>query len=294
MRPAPFEYVEAESVRHAALLSQRHDVAILAGGQSLIAAMNRRSSTPGMVVDINGLAELRTLHVDEHVALVRLGALVTHDEIANHPLLKRHIADLSDAAAVIGCQHIRNWGTIGGSLSLGHPSAEYGAVMALHGARMILQDSESRTRALSAEQWFVGAFETALRKGEILTHVELPLFGQRSGSAFAEFTQQTFDWAVAGMAAVVQQELDGTLKSMCLVGIGVGPIPFLFKEIQHLLQGEAVPSQALLQTVADAVRHELRELGPTMIDEYVIDIAGWVAPLAIKTAWERASVAQAS
>ena len=170
MIPLRFEYVRPKTIDAALeLLGSREDARVLAGGHSLIPLMRLRLAEPGLVVDIGALEGLKELvHED---GSFHIGALSTHAQLAADAQLKRHAPALWDAANHLGDPQVRNRGTVGGACAHADPSADYPAVLlALDALFSVL--GKDGSREVSAADFFVGTFETALLPGEIIRSIE--------------------------------------------------------------------------------------------------------------------------
>jgi carbon-monoxide dehydrogenase medium subunit len=197
MKARNFRYVRPDSLAHACriLADAGGDAVPVAGGQSLLAGLNMRLSAPKLLVDIGDLAELAGQSASGGV--VRLGALTRHHELIGSDLVRRHVPLLAQAAPQIGHMAIRNRGTLGGSLALADPAAEYPAVAVALQATIVISGAKGERR-VKAEEFFKGLFETDLKQGEILTAAEFPTGGR---SAFLELTRRHGDYAIIGLAA---------------------------------------------------------------------------------------------
>ena len=199
MKAAAFDYVRARSIAEAVDLLARHagEARLLAGGQSLLPALNLRLSAPALLVDISRMPELRGITVADGV--LRIGAVTTHAELAASPDVARHAPMLPRAVADVAHPAIRNRGTIGGSLANADPAAELPACALALGARMVVQGPGGQ-RTIPAQAFFTGLFETALAPDEILVAVEVdPALDARWG--FAELARRSGDYAIVGLAA---------------------------------------------------------------------------------------------
>jgi carbon-monoxide dehydrogenase medium subunit len=194
VKAAAFAYAKPKSLGEALALLQRPGAKALAGGQSLIPSLNMRLSAPELLVDITGLKDLSTIEVLD--GKVRVGALVTHSQLGKSPDIARHIPLLAQAVPHIAHAAIRNRGTLGGSLALADPAAEYPACAVALNAVFTLK-SNSGERTVGAEKFFKGLFETALKPGELLIAAEFPSGGK---SAFFELTRRHGDYAIIGLA----------------------------------------------------------------------------------------------
>src|SRR2546428_2597983 len=209
MKPAPFAYHAPTGLDQALALLAEHgpEAKPLAGGQSLVAAMNFRLAQPAVLVDLNRVAGLDGIAVAPEGGL-SLGAMTRQRALERDPLVARQAPLLAEAMPHVAHPQIRNRGTLGGSLAHADPAAELPAVMVALEARIRLR-SRKAERWLSAEDFFVGLFATALQPGELLVEVALPPPGPRTGWAFEEVSRRHGDFALVGVAAVVQLNSDG-------------------------------------------------------------------------------------
>ena len=198
MKAASFAYAKPRALAEALELIARPGAKVLAGGQSLIPSLNMRLSSPELLVDINGLDELKGIRFDKDV--VRIGALTTHADIERSDVVKKHLPLLAEAVPHIAHPAIRNRGTIGGSLALADPAAEYPAcVLALDAT--IVATGPKGERKIRATEFFKSLFETDLKPGELLTAVEFKAQKKGERSAFVELARRHGDYAIVGLAA---------------------------------------------------------------------------------------------
>ncbi len=198
LKAAAFDYVRAHSVAEALdLLARYGDAAkLLAGGQSLLPALNLRLSAPAWLIDIGRIPELRGIEVQG--TRLRIGAMTTHAELAASPDVQRLAPMLVRAVSHIAHPAIRSRGTIGGSLANADPAAEFCACALALDFRLVAQGS-SGTRVIPADSFFTGLFETALAPGEILVAIELDASPAPWG--FQELARRSGDYAIVGLAA---------------------------------------------------------------------------------------------
>lgn len=201
MKFPDFEYVKADSLDHLLALLADHgdDARILAGGQSLLASLSLRLSSPELLIDINGLEELAG--IDLVGETLEIGALTRHVDILNSELVAMHTPLLAKAMPFVAHVAVRNRGTIGGSLSLADPAAELPAVTTALDARFLLQSGDGE-REVPAGEFFHGLFETEKSDDEVLTRVRIPCQPANSVSSFNELSRRKGDFAIAGMAAI--------------------------------------------------------------------------------------------
>ncbi len=208
-------YARATDVKHAIrLLASGEGMArILAGGQSLVAAMNMRLSAGDLLVDISRLQELRGI-TDEGDTL-RIGALTRHVEVGESPLIQRHAPLLSDAVKVIAHAAIRNRGTIGGAVAHADPAAEFPACVLALGATLHVEGPDG-SRTIAADDFFHGLFETDLAPEEILTAISIPKAEDGERQVLQEISRRSGDYALAGLCLV--QRKGGHRITMLSVG----------------------------------------------------------------------------
>jgi carbon-monoxide dehydrogenase medium subunit len=256
MKPAPFEYHRPLSLAETFALLDRYgdDGRLLAGGQSLVPALNMRLATPRAVIDINRLPGLDGIRVTPRGLVI--GALVRHETVERSALVREHAPLLAAAMPHVGHAAIRTRGTVGGSLALADPAAELPAcVVALEA--IIRVQSGRGGRDVAAADFFRGIYTTALEPGEIVTEVVVPrlVSGWRAG--FDELTRRRGDFALAGLAAQVRAE-GGAVRDSRLVFFGVGPGPVRARGAETALLGQRPDAEA----VATARRALDAELDP--------------------------------
>ena len=214
MKAPSFAYARAKSLAEAFDLIERPGARILAGGQSLIPTLNMRLSSPELLVDITRLTALSGMEVRS--GQLRIGALVTHAQIEKSDQVAKHLPLLSQAAAHVAHPAIRNRGTLGGSLALADPAAEYPACALALNATLVLQGRKGERR-VPASSFFKGLFETDIRPGELLVAAEFPKVER---SVFLELTRRHGDYAIIGLAGVA----DASGKRIAFLGAGATPI----------------------------------------------------------------------
>jgi len=219
LKAPAFAYAKPASLAEAFALLEKPNAKILAGGQSLIPSLNMRLSSPELLVDISGLEALKGISVKD--GKVRIGALVTHTQLQNSSEIDKHVPLLALAVPHVAHAAIRNRGTIGGSLVLADPAAEYPAVALALEAVLIVQ-SKSAERRIEAAGFFKGLFETDLRPGELLTAVEFTVAKTSDKCAFLELTRRHGDYAIVGLARHNDR--------FVFFGVGGKPELFLFND----------------------------------------------------------------
>ncbi|WP_165944554.1 FAD binding domain-containing protein [Saccharopolyspora terrae] len=205
MKPPPFDYVRPGTVTDAiALLAADEDARLLAGGQSLLPMMNFRLARPSALVDITRLPGMADLHRDGEELVI--GPATRQRAVETSPLVARTCPLLVDALRHVGHHQIRTRGTVGGSLAHADPAAELCAAALALDAEVVATGPDGR-RSIPATELFVAPYQTALRPAEIITETRWPI-RPSARHGFAEITHRAGDFALAGLAAVV--ELDGS------------------------------------------------------------------------------------
>jgi carbon-monoxide dehydrogenase medium subunit len=242
LKAPPFAYIRARSLAEVYDLLETHgeNAKLLAGGQSLLAALNMRLSSPALLIDITRLAGLSGIAVHDGTATI--GALTTHAEIERSPEIRMHLPLLAQAAPHIAHAAIRNVGTFGGSLALADPAAEWPACCVALDAQFVVS-GKAGTRRVAARDFFKGLYATALHPNEILTRIEIPVQGPDTRSAFVELAQRRGDYAIVGLAAVAKSAR-GTLSDLRLAFLGVGPAPVLARKAMAAMDGKRAASDA--------------------------------------------------
>jgi carbon-monoxide dehydrogenase medium subunit len=249
MKPAGFAYHRPGSLNEAlALLGAHPGSKPLAGGQSLIPAMNFRLAAPPTLVDLNGIAELSGITSGAEGGL-RIGAMTRHRAVELSPEVAARAPLLAEAMPFIAHSQIRSRGTLGGSLAHADPAAELPAVMVALGAQFTLQSARGE-RVVPAAEFFTGLFATVLESDELLTAIELPATRPRSGAAFLEMSRRHGDYALAGVAVVVTLEAAGTVDDarLLLFSVGDGPVRAAYAE--RALLGTTGTTEDLAATAA--------------------------------------------
>jgi len=256
MKPAAFAYLAPKTLADAVAMLDRvqDDGKVLAGGQSLVPAMNFRLARPGALVDLNGVAELAGVTGDSSRG-ISIGALTRHAAF-HAPPFEGPLADLM-AKVVRNIAHypIRQRGTFGGSLSHADPASEWCLVAATLGATMHLS-STAGTRTVPAAEFFQGTFTTALAPNEILVRIDLPPLPAGWRSGFYEFSRRKGDFALAMALAVLRTE-GGAIREARLGVGGVSDRPHRLDAVEAFLAGKA-PDAATFAEAAEMARGAVR------------------------------------
>ncbi len=277
MIPAPFDYEVAESAEHAiALLGEREDAKLLAGGHSLLPAMKLRLSRPSVLVDIGRLAELS--YVRDGGENVAIGALTRHRDVHRDPLVQEHCPVVSFAAGTIGDPQVRHRGTIGGTLAYGDPASDLPAVMLALDAELVVR-GQGGERTVPASEFFTGVFQTAIAPAEMLVEVRVPK-RPAAGWSYTKMTRRAQDWATVAVAAIVERT-NGSVGKASIGLTNMGATPLRATAAEDALAGGATIAEAAglipagtdpstdYAASADFRRHLAKVLGRRALEEAV-------------------------
>jgi carbon-monoxide dehydrogenase medium subunit len=231
LKPAPFAYARAKSVEHAIELLAHPEARLLAGGQSLIATLNMRLSAPKLLIDLNGINGLSIIKASD--GTVEIGALTRHCEAERSAEIAKYAPLIALAMPHIGHAAIRNRGTLGGSIAFADPAAELPACLVALGGEVEIAGGHGR-RAVKADDFFKGLFETSLGSRDVLTSIRIPAATSGSRAGFAEFARRHGDYAMVGLAATAEASGRG-LKNVRLAFFGVGAMPMRAKKAEAAL-----------------------------------------------------------
>jgi len=245
MYPSSFDYSAPSTVEEAVRLLAEHgeNAKLLAGGHSLLPLMKLRFTQPAHVVDLRRIPTLRGARRDG--ASLVIGAMTTYTELASSAEIRDAAPIITDAASQIGDPQVRNRGTIGGSLAHADPNADLPAVMLALGATLIAAGPSGR-RAISADEFFVGLFTTALSGGELLTEIRVPIPASRSGGAYVKHPQPASRFALVGVAATVELERMSTRVQRARIAVtGLGNTPLRAIAIEEALTGRPLDAETI-------------------------------------------------
>ena len=286
MKPAPFKYIAAHSIAQALALKAEHgdDAKFLAGGQSLLPAMNFRLARPAILIDINEIGDLAGIGASTDT--VRLGPLTRYRALQRDAGFARAFPLIAEALPHIAHPQIRNRGTIGGNLSHADPASELPAIAVALGARFRVQTAKQE-RWIAASDFFVGALTTDLAPEEMLVEVGLPLSKPRTGSCFMEIARRRGDFAIAGVAAMVTLGSENECTQVRLAFCGVGETPVDASSAAGGLIGH-VPTEGAIRDVAASVQKMIEPGGNVHATaDYQRHIAGVLTERALQTAYQR-------
>jgi carbon-monoxide dehydrogenase medium subunit len=234
MIPQTFEYSAPQTLDEALDLLQG-GAKPLAGGMSLIPMMKLRLATPEQLVDIGRIKELNYIREDGET--LRLGATTTHYDVESSSLVRAKCPLLAETVGAIGDVQVRNMGTIGGSVAHADPAADYPAALQALEAKLVLKGAKSE-RTVTAADFFLEAFTTALEPGEIIREVIVPVEASGAGTSYKKMVQPASGFAIVGVAARLQRS-GGKIRSVRIGVTGLSNRSYRAVEAEKALEGKS-------------------------------------------------------
>ena len=261
MKPPPFDYLAPETLAEALEAARQagSDAKFLAGGQSLVPAMNFRITQPALLIDLNRIPDLDYIRREDGTGL-RLGAMARQRRLELDPLVVAEAPLLAEAVPFIAHPQIRNRGTLGGSLAHADPASELPVVALALDARLRVVSSVGE-RWIAAKDFFQGMFTTALAPEEMLVEVALPPMPQGAGFAFLEFSRRRGDYALMGVAAILRLDEAGACAEARLVFLNAGDGPLAAPEAASMLAGRKIDARSAEAAASHAAEKEIEPLG---------------------------------
>jgi carbon-monoxide dehydrogenase medium subunit len=246
--PLAFDYEVAESVDHAIeLLGQHGDEAkLLAGGHSLLPIMKLRLAAPTVLIDLGRIEDLNYVRDEgDHLAI---GAMTRHTDMERDATLKEHCGLISYTASLVGDPQVRHRGTIGGSISHGDAASDLPSALLALDASFVVKGPDSE-RTVAAGDFFEDYLQTTLAPDEVLTEIRVPKLGG-AGWSYKKFNRRAQDWAVVGVAAVVERS-NGSIGSARIGLTNMGSTPLRATAAENALSGADRSSVAEATSSAD-------------------------------------------
>jgi carbon-monoxide dehydrogenase medium subunit len=286
--PAPFDYERATTVDGAiaSLARLGSGARIIAGGHSLLPMMKLRLANPEHLIDINDLDELDYIReTGPPTPELRIGALTRHVTLLKSELLAERFPVFRDAEEVIADPVVRNRGTIGGSLCQADAAEDLSAVCAALHANVVIRGAGGE-RVIGMDGFYTGPFTTAVKDGEMLTEIRVPL-KRGAGSAHEKVERRAGDFAIAAASAAVWID-GGTISQAGLALSAAGPTTILLTRAEELLRGSQ-PSEELFAHAGEIAAEDCAPIadgrGPV---DYKRHLAGVLSKRALRRAVARA------
>jgi carbon-monoxide dehydrogenase medium subunit len=248
VKPAPFQYSRADSVEGilARLSELGHEAKLLAGGQSLVPAMNLRLARPSFLIDIAHVDALRG--IDAGTAIT-IGATTRQAEVARSAEVRTAVPMLAKALRFVGHPATRSQGTVGGSVAHADPAAELPTVLVALGATCDIAGPRG-ARSVTADEFFQTYFTTDVGDDELLTSVRIPRCGPNTRQTFREAARRHGDFALIGVAASVDFDDERIVRSARIALCGVADRPIRAAEAERSLEGAALTDDAIRAAAA--------------------------------------------
>jgi len=254
MKPPLFRYEAPRTLRDAvAVLASDPDAMVLAGGQSLVPAMNFRVATPSLLVDIQHVEGLKGIAVEGDTIVIK--AMTRHRELELHPEVRRANPLIAETMQHVAHVPIRNRGTVVGSLCHADPSAEMPLLFVLLDGALVAT-GPAGTRHIPAADFFQSFLTTARHQDEIVVEARLPVLPAGAGYAFDEVTRRHGDFALVGIGCVVSLDGNGRAQNVRLAACGISDRPVRLKAAETALTGSLLATNdlaAAARASADAV-----------------------------------------
>jgi len=287
MIPSSFEYHAPASIPDALGLLRQFgaEAKLLAGGHSLLPLMKMRFAAPAHLIDLGRIAELKGIREDKGAIVI--GAMTTENELIWSKLLQEKCPLIVEGARQISDPQVRYRGTIGGDISHGDPGNDHPALMIALGASFVLRGAGGE-RAVPADGFFHGLYDTELKADEIMTSIRIPLPAPGTGYAYAKLKRKTGDFATAA-AAVTLRMKGNAVQDVSIALTNVGPTPLKAKQAEASLKGKALDDAA----INEAARLAMSICAPVADQRgdvaYKTAMAGEMVQRSIRTARSRAS-----
>lgn len=285
VKAAAFECVVPESVDAIvdALADYGDGARLLAGGQSLVPMMNLRLARSEVLVDINRVEALQTLR--EEGGELRIGAGVRQAELLRSEFVAARVPLLRQAAGWVGYPATRNRGTVAGSAAHADPAAELPAALLVLDTTFVAR-SRTGERSIPAREFFVDYFTTALRPGEFLAELRVPIPAAGARSAFLEIARRKHDFPLCGVAAMGHLDPDGTCQDLRVALCAASPRPLRAPSVEAAMNGQR-PDDASIRAAAAEVQADIEPLADVHGSaEYRRELAEVMTRRAIATAFE--------
>lgn len=258
MKPAPFQYHDPDTVQETVELLDEHghDAELLAGNQSLGIIMANRLATPDALIDLNGVADLAGIDIQDDS--VTIGAMTRHRDIEQDDELREVMAMLPEAAEQIAGPSVRNRGTLGGSLGEADPAGNYPAALVALDADIHITSVDGE-RTVPARDYFIAYMFTDLAENELITQVSVPrdpFPADRTGQVFVEFKRaaQTFPTisAAVSLRATESDSDNPVIEDARIALANAGDVPLHLPDAEAAVEGTSLDEDALDEAGAAA------------------------------------------
>ena len=282
MIPLAFDYEVAESVDHAIELLEQHgeEAKLLAGGHSLLPIMKLRLAAPTVLIDLGRIHDLN--YVSDGGDHLAIGAMTRHCDMEHDSTLGEHCGLIAYTASLVGDPQVRHRGTIGGSISHGDAASDLPSALLALDANFVIKGPNGE-RTVAAGDFFKDYLQTTLAPDEVLTEIQVPKLGG-SGWSYKKFNRRAQDWAVVGVAAVVERS-NGSIDSARIGLTNMGSTPLRATAAENALSGADSSQVAEATSSADEGTSPSSDIAAS--DEYRRHLARVLSRRAVEEALER-------
>ncbi|WNS74949.1 xanthine dehydrogenase family protein subunit M [Bacillus sp. DTU_2020_1000418_1_SI_GHA_SEK_038] len=254
MIPSKFDYIRVNSIDEAIQQLQQcnGEGKLIAGGHSLVPLLKFRLSEPGALIDISRIAELKGVQKDGDRIVI--GALTTHFQVANDPIVKEHIPVLSETVRQIGDLQVRNRGTIGGNIAHADPAADLPAAAYVLDAEIAFHGEEG-PETMNIDSFIVGPLITMLPENSVLTSVSFAIPPKHTKSTYLKFFHPASGYPVIGVAVVAGVGENDVIDYIKIAITGVGDVPYRATSVEDKLLGQTL-SESVIKEAAQLAADE--------------------------------------
>lgn len=256
MKPAPFDYYAPTSIEEAVdkLAELGYSGKVLAGGQSLIPAMNFRMARPTALVDLNKVKELSYIKPTTEGGLA-IGTMTRDSVVEENVLVRERFPILVTTIQHIAHKQIRNRGTFGGAIAHADPAAQLPAAALLLDANLKVL-SKNGERWVKASDFFIGPFMTVLEPEEMLAEVVLPPMAPKTGASYQQVSRQKGGYAQAAVISSVTMNGSDKVKEARVALFSVGETALLATKPNEVLAGQTPTAEAIEEIAAYVAKNE--------------------------------------
>ena len=251
MKPANFDYYAPSSVDEAldTLAELGYDGKVLAGGQSLIAAMNFRMARPSALVDLNNIPELSYIKPTTDGGLA-IGTMTRVSEVENSEEVAKRFPLLIEVAKFIAHPQIRRRGTFGGAIAHADPAGQLPSISMVMNMQALIK-GKGKERWVDAPDLIIGPFMTVIEPEEMLAELVIKPLAPRTGSNYVQVSRQSGGYAQSAVASIVTLDENDNCKDVRMVMMSVAEVPILSQKAGEILNGSK-PTKEAIEEVADA------------------------------------------
>ena len=262
-----FEYFAPKTLKEALTLLDKYqdEAKVIAGGQSLLILMRQGLVAPKYLIDIKGISELNYIKSDAKEGL-KIGALTTHRTVEKSPMMRNGFSVLAEIERNVASIQTRNWGTIGGELCHGDPAEDPAPALITLNATLKMASLKGE-RTMAVEDFTLDYFETALKPGELLTEIQVPVVPPHTGTAYTKFTVIENDLPTVGAAvSIILGSGDDICQDVRVALSASAPIPMRAKQAEAVLRGKKI-TDALLKEAGEVASTEAEPLSDIYASE---------------------------